>query len=90
MQDAAGRDAKRVEWRAGSVVSDVAWHPDGKLLATAGNDGVKLWRIDGAKATEAPGGTKEAATALAFTPDGKELLVALGGASPKVVRLTVP
>lgn len=82
--------SKGAEWRADRRVADVAWHPDGTRIATAGEEGAKLWRIEGSSATEiAHGGIAGPATAVAFAPDGAELLVGLGGAKPRVVRLAV-
>ena len=71
-------------WRADAEVKDVAFSPDGTRIATAGTEGAKVWRVDG---TQLDGGVGEAATAVAFTPDGAELLVALGGAKPRVGRV---
>jgi WD40 repeat protein len=55
----------------------VAFSPDGKLLASAGNDGtVKLWDVGSKKLLTT---LKEAADTLAFSPDGKILATAFRG-----------
>jgi len=82
--------AKIAEWTAGGHVRAMAWAPAPSRLATAGEDGVTMWKIHGPTvtrlpATPAPG----AATAVAFSADGAELLAAFDGERPRVVRLRV-
>ena len=64
----------------------VAFHPDGKLLATGGDDGgVFIWDITGDKPKEIAviktdgAGVGVAPGAVAYTPNGKTLLVATWG-----------
>jgi WD40 repeat protein len=66
----------------------VAWSPNGRLIASAGVDGVvRVWDPvtghDRARLCHAPGAAV-AVTCLAFSPDGR--LLASGGAD-KVIRL---
>jgi hypothetical protein len=82
---ASGADT--AAWQADTLVDDVAWHPGGAMVATAGEHGAKVWKLDGSVVLEA---RAEPATAVAFTPDGTQLLVALAGTAPKVVRVDVP
>jgi WD40 repeat protein len=57
------------------MVLDVAWSPDGALLATAGNDAVRLWRArTGELALELD--ATQPSWAVAFAPDGKLLAAA--------------
>lgn len=66
-------------------VNDVAFSPDGKALATAGNDGaVKVWTVETGKLSLSVAAHKGAVHALAYSPDGK--LILTGGAD-KAVRL---
>jgi WD40 repeat protein len=60
--------------QAGPVV-DAAFAPDGKTVATAGNEGVSVWSVPGGRyhLLRAPGGVSR----VAFSPDGS-LLAAAG------------
>jgi WD40 repeat protein/transcriptional regulator with XRE-family HTH domain len=69
-------------------VSDVAFSPNGKLLATADSDGtVRLWNPATDQAVGAPlqtgSGTQGGVSAVAFSPDGK-LLASASGSSGTV------
>jgi WD40 repeat protein len=72
---------KKIETREGEDDPDLvtaALSPDGRTLATSTANGIRLWdRASGAKLDEIPLATaRDAATSLAFGPDGKTLLVA--------------
>ena len=79
-------------WRADRYVADLAWHPTGAMLATAGDDGAHLWRLtaDGAAEVALPVPAGGPATAVAFAPDGRTLAVARGGAAPQVDWVPLP
>jgi hypothetical protein len=79
--------ANTAAWQADTRVKDLVWSADGSRLATAGEQGAKIWKLDGSEVKQA---RTEPATAVAFTPDGKQLLVALAGTNAKVVRVDVP
>jgi WD40 repeat protein len=74
---------ERATWQVDAWVFDVAWSADGTMVATAGTDGAKVWKLDGTQVTSRAG----AATAVAFTPDGKQLLVGLAGTKPAIARV---
>jgi WD40 repeat protein len=62
---------------ASTLVWDVAFSPDGSLLATAGDDGnVKIWKMNGSVPTpEGHNLPTTLAAYIAFSPDGKWLAV---------------
>jgi WD40 repeat protein/serine/threonine protein kinase len=65
--------------------SQVAFGPDGKILAAASLDGtIKLWQADTGKELHTLKASSGAVTSIAFSPDGK--LLASAGAD-KTVRL---
>ncbi|MBY0230802.1 MAG: hypothetical protein K2W96_16065 [Gemmataceae bacterium] len=78
-------DAKRVCKVSGHVIAPfkgkdgviraVALSPDGKILATAGDDGIRLWDARTGKSLGVLGEDKpqQAIRSLAFSPDGKTL-----------------
>src|SRR5438045_6021755 len=67
-------------WRLaghGGSVWTVAFHPDGRRLASGGTEGdVRLWDVSTGKETACLQAKRRAIRALAFTPDGERLLTA--------------
>ncbi len=65
--------------RHGSAVASLSLSPDGKILASAGDDHtVKLWSVPGGQELLTLKGHTDAVLAVAFSPDGK--LLATGSA----------
>ena len=65
-------------------VNSVVWSPDGKMIASAGDDHtIYLWDPDTGKEIRHWDGHKLAITSLAFSPDGKTL--ASGGRDKAVI-----
>ncbi|HBE34353.1 MAG TPA: WD40 repeat domain-containing protein, partial [Cyanobacteria bacterium UBA11368] len=60
-----------------NVVNAVAVNPDGRTLASAGRDGVRLWDIRTGQQIGAIPGYSDWVQTLAFSPDGQ--LLATGG-----------
>jgi WD40 repeat protein len=59
-----------------SEVSGISWSPDGKLLATSGKDGLRVWSLDRDALTRIS--TGEEMGKVAWSPDGQILAVAKG------------
>jgi len=74
--------------RHGQEINDLAFSPDGKLLATASRDRtVKIWDLENGHELLTYSGHAEAIRTVAFSPDGKT--IASGGAE-KDIRLWDP
>lgn len=68
---------------AGSEIRDLAFSPDGRYLAVAG-DVVRIWRVDSRELTWTLRGQREyggigGCTSVAYSPDGRHLVVAVAG-----------
>src|SRR4051812_41665624 len=63
-----------VRLRHGSHVCGVAFSPDGKAVAAAAGDGLRLWDVSSGKEVRRLGGRDENYfSAVAFSPDGNRL-----------------
>ncbi len=59
------------------IVHDLAYHPDGRHLATAGFDrSVRIWQVDSGTEVRALEGHLAPVTTVAFSPDGERLVSA--------------
>ncbi|HRI70417.1 MAG TPA: WD40 repeat domain-containing protein, partial [Polyangium sp.] len=77
---AAGTDKPKLFGRATTVqrasqLNGVAWSPDGKRIATAGNDGIAaVWRVDDESIAPVALGKGIDLRSVAFSPDGQYVL----------------
>ena len=81
---ASGSDLARLKGHENRSI-DVAFHPDGRVLATTGEDGtIRLWDVATACPGRRPRGHTEVVRRVAFSADGKLLA---SGSLDKTIRL---
>jgi WD40 repeat protein len=70
----------------GAVINDLTVSADGQIYATAGaNNSVRLWRTNGAASNPSQiTGLPGPATSVAFTHDGKKVIIGSGGNAPMI------
>ncbi len=66
------QERNRLEGHRGKV-NGISFSPDGKTLASASDNTVKLWNVDGTLLRTIPG-HQERVTSVTFSPDGKMLV----------------
>jgi WD40 repeat protein len=83
----AGHTARPTSYRA--LVWDIAFNPDGSVLASAGGDQtVRLWDVSSGNLLASLTGHEDAVTSIAFSPDGT--LLASGGLDGRLLLWGVP
>ena len=73
-------DGKNTATLQKSHSATVAFSPNGKILASGSDDGIKLWDVATGKNTATlRQGTRVWGVSIAFSPDGKTLAIGMGG-----------
>jgi WD40 repeat protein len=71
-----------IAWAQGALVTDAAFSPDGKTLALVQGPHLELWDLATGKRRLRVDGSRRL-TAVAFRPDGKQVVVAEAGVSKR-------
>jgi RNA polymerase sigma factor (sigma-70 family) len=79
-----GQELMLLEGHTGPVLA-VAISPDGKVLASAGGDGLRTWALPGCEPLTTPARDAFSVNGLAFSPDGKLLALACDGGVVKLL-----
>ncbi|TVQ49220.1 MAG: WD40 repeat domain-containing protein [Gloeocapsa sp. DLM2.Bin57] len=67
-----------------SIIRAIALNPDGQVLASAGNDGVRLWNIETGEFLGVASGHTDWVQSLAFSNDGRRLAT---GGFDRIIRI---
>ncbi len=87
-QTIAGSDARGVLSQHADAVNSAVFSPDGRLAATASDDGgAWIWDVAGERTTHRLDPGPGRATAVAFSPDGRRLLTATSRGAVKLWRV---
>jgi WD40 repeat protein len=79
-----GQELMLLEGHTGPVLA-VTISPDGKVLASAGADGLRTWALPGGEPLTTPARDAGPVNGLAFSPDGKLLALACGNGVVKLL-----
>ncbi len=73
LETATGKMVQQTEEAVDRALRQIAFSPDGNLLAAAGRSTIRVWDLKTGKEVHQFDGHRGAITSLAFSPDGKRL-----------------